>query len=104
MPEQVYHRRTAAYPSEKGNVLKSGVLWGKSAATIAGSGPECVKAFAGPLPTGEVGYTFHTDVLPTRKRRFWGTDGFVWEEGTDGVSDVPDKPGFVQISVRIVNG
>lgn len=85
-------------------VLASGHLWGKSPRMSAGGGPECVKAFLGPLPAGETGYTFRMSILPTRPRNFSGIAGAVWEEGTDGVTDVPNKPGFVQIPVRIVDG
>ena len=85
-------------------VRTSGQLWGKSPRLSAGGGPESVKAFLGPLPAGETGYTFHTDTKPTRPRNFGGFAGVVWEEGSDGVTEVPEMPGFVQIPVRIVNG
>ena len=53
---------------------------------------------------GEIGYTFQSDVVPTRPRNFGGSAGVVWEEGSVGVRQVPIKSGFVQIPVRIVNG
>ena len=84
-------------------VLKSGHLWGKSPRITAGGGPECVKAFLGPLPSGLIGYTFMTEVAPTRHRNFGGIEGAVWEEGTAGVMPVPNRPDFVQIPVRIIN-
>ena len=71
---------------------------------VAGGGPECVKAFLGPLPPGKTGYTFTTDAIPTQFRHFGGILAAVWLDAKCAdVSDVPGMPGYVRIPVRIVN-
>jgi hypothetical protein len=85
-------------------VEATGYLWGKSPRITAGNGPACVKAFVGPLPPDEDGYTFETDVAPTRHRKFFGIVGAVWEDGDVGVEEVPENRAFVRIPVRVIDG
>ena len=104
MVDSLYHRRKPATSSEQDDVRTSGVLWGKSPRMVAGNGPACVKAFVGPLPDSETGYTFRTSVKPSAYRDFFGDAGAVWNEDDEGVADVQGAPGYVCIPVEIVNG
>ena len=84
-------------------VQASKELWGRAMRHVAGAGEPCVKAYLGPLPPGQSGYTFMTEVAPTRPRSFWGTDGVVWEEGSAGVFPVEEDRGYVKIAVEVIN-
>lgn len=102
-PPFVFHRLTSAYPNEEAQVRASGQLWGKAPRMVAGNGPPCVKAFVGRLPEGAKGYTFETEVEPTRRRNFVGDAGAVWEFGNPGVFDVGGMDGFVGIAVKVLD-
>jgi len=90
--------------NEEADVRSSGALWGKAMRVIAGNGPPCVKAFVGSLPPGRAGYTFTTNVEPTRSRMFIGGEGAVWFEGAEGVEPVDGHPDFVKIKVTVIDG
>lgn len=88
---------------ELDNVRASGQLWGKAKRQCMGNAAPRVKAFKGPLPESERGYTFETPAVPSRDENFHGTPGVSWIEGDPGVFDVPGLPGYVGIEVRIVD-
>ena len=100
MAEQIFHRR--ADERERRLVADSGRLWGKAPRQIAGNGPACVKAYLGPLPVGEAGYSFRTGVPPSHYRSFFGVKGAIWDEGATGVLDVPGLRGHVKIPVEVI--
>ncbi|HET7410816.1 MAG TPA: hypothetical protein VFJ13_11510, partial [Paracoccaceae bacterium] len=77
--EKLYHR--LAGPSEEALVRSSGWLWGKPRRQQWGNGSPSVKAFLGPLPRGQTGYTFSTETPPTRFCMFVGMRGAEWQEG-----------------------
>lgn len=70
---------------------------------VAGNGPASVKAYLGPLPTGDTGYTFITGVTPTRFSSFFGRAAAVWEEETKDVNPVVGQNGTVCIVVEVVD-
>lgn len=67
-----------------------------------GNAEPAVKAYIGPLPAGEIGYSFETDVAPTRYRQFFGKPGAIWSEGGLGVQDVSTEKGTVFIPVKVL--
>lgn len=103
VPRFVFHRLRSTDPDEEQKVRTSGQLWGRAPRMVAGNGPACVKAFAGPLPEGDIGYTFATDTAPTRYRNFVGRRGAVWEFGTPGVVEITGGADCVAITVRILD-
>jgi hypothetical protein len=60
-----------------------------------------VKAYLGPLPAGETGYTFTSHIVPTRIRSHMGKDMAVWIEESPGVLDVLGESETVCIQVEI---
>lgn len=60
-----FHRLTSS-KEEVQSVLNSGELWGASPRNFFQSDIPKVKAFDGPLPAGEQGFEFETDVRPDR--------------------------------------
>ena len=79
----------------------SGVLWGRPPRSAWGNGPACVKAYLGPLPEGETGYTFTSGIAPTRISSHMGKEMAVWAENSPGVSDVVGQNDTVSIAVKI---
>ncbi len=79
MTDQIYHRMDS--DDVIGLVETSGEVWGKQKRIVAGGGAPCVKAFVGPLPDGQFGYSFTTEVSPTRHRYFFGIPGVEWMDG-----------------------
>lgn len=67
-----------------------------------GNAEPAVKAYLGPLPAGETGYSFVTDVPPSRERNFPAGRGAIWCEGDPGVHDLPDNQGVVFIYVKVL--
>lgn len=104
MVDSIYHRRGSANSDEQSKVAASGKLWGKSPRIVAGNGPPCVKAYIGPLPEHETGYSFKTSISPSATRRFWGELGVVWTEGAHGVNPVNGHNEYVCIAVEIIDG
>ena len=101
MPETLFHRCTGHRPLERDQVARSGVLWGRPPRSGWGNGPPCVKAYLGPLPPGETGYTFTTAIVPDRIRSHLGKDKAVWIEESPGVLDVAGQHATVCIAVEI---
>jgi hypothetical protein len=101
MAVRVFHRRTQDSTEEK-IVRSSRQLWGKSAATIAGNAEPAVRAYVGPLPDGENGYSFRTSATPSRKRCFYGRDAVEWIEGHPDVHAVPGNAEYVFIWVEVI--
>lgn len=96
----VYHR--ISDEREKRDVLKSGILWGRSPRMNQGNHYPAVKAYTGPLPDGVKGYSFVTDVPPTTYRPFFGKPGVMWVDGSPGVRDVKGQRNTVCISVMVL--
>lgn len=96
----VYHRLAGA--QEESEVVRTGQLWGKSPRMNQGNAEPAVKAYLGPLPKGETGYSFVTEIPPGRERNFPAGRGAIWCEGDPGVQDHPELSGVVLIAVEVV--
>lgn len=101
-PPGVYHRLTSHKPDEEALVRSSGQLWGKAKSAFWGGGKDCVQAYVGPLPERHAGYSFTTEVRPTRVTSHMGRLCAVWEEDSPGVFDVTEKPPYVGIKVTVI--
>ena len=96
----VYHR--IAPIAEIDAVVASGEVWGKAPRQVMGNGDASVKAYIGPLPTGQQGYEFETNVPPSRSDRFlFGRAMAEWTDGDPGVCLVPGHADYVKIAVRV---
>lgn len=96
----IYHR--LANKGEADLVRQSSEVWGKAPRTIAGNGPPCVKAFLGPLPKHENGYSFRTSIAPSGYGMNFGRKFAKWEDGASGVETVPGRCDYVKIDVEFV--
>ena len=67
-----------------------------------GNAEAAVKAYLGPLPEGQSGYSFVTDIPPSRERNFLAGRGAIWCEGDEGVLDLPGQKDTVFIPVRVL--
>ncbi|MBC2835009.1 hypothetical protein [Paragemmobacter straminiformis] len=67
-----------------------------------GNAEPAVKAYLGPLPQGATGYSFVTDIPPSRERNFPAGRGAIWCEGGEGVRDLPGQQGTVFIPVEVL--
>lgn len=69
-------------PTENEKVASSGQVWGRRRQNIYAGYVPAVKAWAGPLPDGIVGFEFFTDVPPDPGQApAWPQ----WREGRSGV-------------------
>ncbi len=99
----LYHRILIRGPDELEAVKATGMLWGRVARIVAGNGPPCVRAYVGPLRTGDIGYNFTTEVPPSKVRSHFGRNMAVWEEGSLGVQYVVGLVDTVFIDVVVIN-
>ena len=92
-----FHRRTNKDPSENEKVETSGEVWGRPRGNIYAGLFPAVKAWAGELPEGVIGFEFYTNVEPDQGR---SPEWPQWSEGRPGVR-VIDEGELVAISVIV---
>jgi RHS repeat-associated protein len=82
-------------------IQNSGELWGAPPRNIYASDIPAVKAFYGPLPEGQLGVEFMTQVAPDAGGGFLGSAK--WTGPRDGVTVVPYTWAKIPISITKVN-
>jgi RHS repeat-associated protein len=92
-PRPVYHRKVSAV--ETAQVLQSGEVWGRPPRNFIQSDIPKVQAFNGPLPPGQSGYEFVTDVEPDKGTPPWLAS---WSGDRWGVTT---EDGFAKINVAV---
>ena len=92
-----FHRRCSLNPDEIDRVSSSGELRGKRRGNVYAGLVPAVKAWNGPLPSGVVGFEFHTDVEPDAHS---APDWPEWSQGAPGVR-ILDPDEVVAIDVIV---
>ena len=92
-----FHRRCQLNPQEIETVASSGELHGRPRGNVYAGLIPAVKAWAGPLPHGVIGFEFYTDVEPDPD---CAPDWPEWSQGRQGVR-ILESDAMVAIDVMV---